>query len=173
MKYSSMKRITRLIIAVMLVAIMGTLSLATVMAKSTIDTDKKGTLTINKYLGAEGDTSTTLDGVVFTYLKVADMDQITIKEDTRTVSVVAFSNINADFKTKLGLGEADYTVDGNVYYSLKSIQEKLATASDMKGWITSNSGTDMPATVNGTSKVENMDLGLYVVVETVYPATTT
>ncbi|MDY4079482.1 MAG: SpaH/EbpB family LPXTG-anchored major pilin, partial [Clostridium sp.] len=131
----------------------------------TIDTTKTGSLKIVKYEG--NDTTKPLSGVTFTYKKIADIEQI-INDKTNTIVY----SVDSDFKTTIGLGTADYTIDTKEYYKAETIQTALKAISyeDMKSYVTTNGGTNMTATDdNGESTAEGLPLGLYVVVETAYP----
>lgn len=119
---------------------------------STIDTTKKGSITIHKYeyngtggttgTGSETDTAPegakALEGAGFTIYKVADVDDLTDYYSTNPTDLPA-------------VGE--YTQDGKIKaaYETKQVGNQIMT------------GT------NGIAEFKNLELGFYVVVETTTP----
>ena len=186
------------------------------VAGATIDETQKGSLTIFKYdlTNSENDgvwdssyVSTgvadesgvnetmknyALEGVEFSFVKVADIVQFTESTaDTRTDSHVevlyAIDKVQgADFLKALGLenGAQRYTnadaLDADKYfYQTDVLIQALSTAlianstmvkNAMEQYITAVGGTAMPLTDSfGKTKAENLALGLYLIVETKVP----
>lgn len=186
------------------------------VAGATIDETQKGSLTIFKYdlTNSENDgvwdssyVSTgvadesgvnetmknyALEGVEFSFVKVADIVQFTESTaDTRTDSHVevlyAIDKVQgADFLKALGLenGAQRYTnadaLDADKYfYQTDVLIQALSTAlianstmvkNAMEQYIAAVGGTAMPLTDSfGKTKAENLALGLYLIVETKAP----
>lgn len=186
------------------------------VAGATIDETQKGSLTIFKYdlTNSENDgvwdssyVSTgvadesgvnetmknyALEGVEFSFVKVADIVQFTESTaDTRTDSHVevlyAIDKVQgADFLKALGLenGAQRYTnadaLDADKYfYQTDVLIQALSTAlianstmvkNAMEQYIAAVGGTAMPLTDSfGKTKAENLTLGLYLIVETKVP----
>lgn len=186
------------------------------VAGATIDETQKGSLTIFKYdlTNSENDgvwdssyVSTgvadesgvnetmknyALEGVEFSFVKVADIVQFTESTaDTRTDSHVevlyAIDKVQgADFLKALGLenGAQRYTnadaLDADKYfYQTDVLIQALSTAlianstmvkNAMEQYIAAVGGTAMPLTDSfGKTKAENLALGLYLIVETKVP----
>ena len=186
------------------------------VAVATIDETQKGSLTIFKYdlTNSENDgvwdssyVSTgvadesgvnetmknyALEGVEFSFVKVADIVQFTESTaDTRTDSHVevlyAIDKVQgADFLKALGLenGAQRYTnadaLDADKYfYQTDVLIQALSTAlianstmvkNAMEQYIAAVGGTAMPLTDSfGKTKAENLALGLYLIVETKVP----
>ena len=186
------------------------------VAGATIDETQKGSLTIFKYdlTNSENDgvwdssyVSTgvadesgvnetmknyALEGVEFSFVKVADIVQFTESTaDTRTDSHVevlyAIDKVQgADFLKALGLenGAQRYTnadaLDADKYfYQTDVLIQALSTAlianstmvkNAMERYIAAVGGTAMPLTDSfGKTKAENLALGLYLIVETKVP----
>ena len=131
-------------------------------------------------------------GVEFTYLKVADIVQFTESEkDGVTYNHVEVlygidKTIGADLLNALGLqgGDKRYTnadqLDENKYfYQSDVLIDALALALEtnstsvknaLESYIAANGGTAMPLTdAYGKSEAKNLELGLYLVVETKVP----
>ena len=131
-------------------------------------------------------------GVEFTYLKVADIVQFTESErDGVTYNHVEVlygidKTIGADLLNALGLqgGDKRYTnadqLDENKYYyqsdvlidALALAQETNSTSlkNALESYIAANGGTAMPLTdAYGKSEAKDLELGLYLVVETKVP----
>ena len=186
------------------------------VAGATIDETQKGSLTIFKYdltnsendgvwdssyvstgVADESDVNETmknyaLEGVEFSFVKVADIVQFTESTaDTRTDSHVevlyAIDKVQgADFLKALGLenGAQRYTnadaLDADKYfYQTDVLIQALSTAlianstmvkNAMEQYIAAVGGTAMPLTDSfGKTKAENLALGLYLIVETKVP----
>ena len=133
-----------------------------------------------------------IKGVEFTYLRIADIVQFTEStKDNRTdnhVEVLYGINktVGADFLKAIGLenGAQRYTnadqLDSTKYFyqsdvlinALAAGLEANATTvkNALEKYITTNNGVKMPLTNEyGKTEVKNLDLGLYLVVETAVP----
>ena len=160
-----------------------------------IDTTKKGSITIHKYdiTAAESDNVATdsivsdgkknsaaedtlkkyaVKGVEFTYLKVGDIIQ---DEDGGVISIKY--EIPEELQTILGLSDSDKKViNGKDYFTSGKINEAMSDALS-RGIETRNSiedyakkGTGMSLTSEkGITTADNLDTGLYMVVETAVP----
>ncbi|MDY4077892.1 MAG: SpaH/EbpB family LPXTG-anchored major pilin [Clostridium sp.] len=165
---NNIKRILSIVVSMLVMASLFTVTsfaAEPTTSDGTIDTTQKGSLKIVKYEG--NDTTKPLAGVTFTYAKVADIEQI-ISDKTNTIAY----SVEDSFKTTIGLGTADYTINSKDYYKAETIQNALKAISyeDMKSYAIAN-GTNMTATdANGESTASSLALGLYVVVETAYPS---
>lgn len=133
----------------------------------TIDTNKTGTLTINKYEGT--DTSKPLADVEFTIWKVADIEQ-----DSSPSSKVGFKYTPVN---GLELEEADFTsnaTDAQGYTDaiyakvLKKLNSKIEDGTIGKG--TKQTTVLDESNSIASAKFENLDLGLYLVQETKAPS---
>lgn len=133
----------------------------------TIDTNQKGTLTINKYEGTTKDKP--LADVEFTIWKVADIEQ-----DSSPSSKVGFKYTPVD---GLGLDADDFTsnaTDAQIYTDdiyakvLKKLNSKIEDGTIGKGkkQITVLDKSNHIA----SAKFENLNLGLYLVQETKAPS---
>lgn len=130
---------------------------------STIDTNKNGSLTINKYEGNEQDPDKLLDGVTFTAYKVADIVQSTTEAGTTDVKmqpVEALTTIDPDIQIT---SETKYdnirdTVDAALADGADPKLTAFATAT------TGDNGTKGQAVFN------EMPVGVYLIVETDAPS---
>lgn len=196
---------------------------------ATIDTSRKGSLTIYKYdvtnaekdgvwdssyvstgvfdqtgvndvLGSgestlgNGETGYgyAIKGVEFTYLRVADIVQFSESEaDGSTSSHVEVlygidKNAGSDFLKALSLADganryenADHLDSGKFYYQSDVLIDALAAALEsnstvvknaLESYVAANGGTAMPLTdAYGKTSASDLDLGLYLVVETKVP----
>lgn len=196
---------------------------------ATIDTSRKGSLTIYKYdvTNAEKDgvwdssyvstgvfdqsgVNDVLDGgestlgngetgygyaikgVEFTYVRVADIVQFSESEANGSTSShveVLYGidkNKGADFLKALGLADganryenADHLDSGKFYYQSDVLIDALSAALEsnstvvknaLEAYVSANGGTAMPLTdAYGKTSASNLDLGLYLVVETKVP----
>lgn len=182
---------------------------------ATIDTSTKGSLTIYKYnlAGAEKDgvwdssyVSTgvadqtvidtlknyTLEGVEFTFLRVADIVQFTesagdgVDFDHVEVLYGIDKTKGADLLKALNLTDgkdryenADHLDSGKFYYQADVLISALNTALEsnattaknaLDAYVSSNGGTALPLTdTYGKTAASDLDLGLYLVVETKVP----
>ena len=133
-----------------------------------------------------------IKGVEFTYVRVADIVQFSESEaDGSTASHVEVlysidKNKGADFLKALGLADgasryenADHLDSGKFYYQSGVLINALATALEsnstvvknaLESYVAANDGTAMPLTdAYGKTAASNLDLGLYLVVETKVP----
>ena len=133
-----------------------------------------------------------IKGVEFSYLKVADIVTFSESEnDSRTDSHVEVLYVidkakGADFLKALNLADgknrytnADALDSTKYYYQSDVLIDALATALEsnstvvknaLEAYISANGGTAMPLTdAYGKTKAENLNLGLYLVVETKVP----
>ncbi|MBQ7896112.1 MAG: hypothetical protein IJ364_06110, partial [Oscillospiraceae bacterium] len=124
-----------------------------------------------------------VQGVEFRYLRLADVENLEIQENGGHESVMAYgfeeNETSAAFLEALGL---DYTaayhkLDNTHYFVADTISTALAEALAANSTSVKNefesfvaSGTGMTETdVYGNTKAENLELGLYLVVETKVP----
>ena len=212
-----MRRILSMILAVMLLC---SLTIPA-FADSTIDLTQTGSVNLWKYdlssaqadgvwdssyvstgvrdqsgveaiLGASGSSSGyAIEGVVYTYLKVADLKSVTVTENnverSELLYGIANNAANTAFLTAIGVSAndryaaADETNGGVTIYYYRSdtliagLQNALsANATTVKNaletYVVNNGGTAMPATdANGHSAASDLPLGLYLFVETSVP----
>lgn len=131
---------------------------------STIDTNRTGSLTINKYEGDAADPDKLLDGVTFTAYKVANIVQPT-DEKTGTTGVEmqpveALTAIDSDIKIT---SETKY---GDIE---KTVEKALADDADPKLAVFATATTGDKG-VTGQAKFEKMPVGVYLIVETNAPS---
>lgn len=118
-----------------------------------------------------------IKGVEFTYLKVGEVKQI-----SEAGKVQLMYEVPSKLQTILSLTKDDTdnvrVVGDKTYFSSTVINETLASAlldntatkDKLETYITDEKGTAMPETdATGLSKAENLDLGLYLIVETKVP----
>ncbi len=133
-----------------------------------------------------------IKGVEFTYVRVADIVQFSESEaDSSTSSHVEVlysidKNKGADFLKALDLADgasryenADHLDSGKFYYQSDVLIDALAAALEsnstvvknaLESYVAANDGTAMPLTdAYGKTAASNLDLGLYLVVETKVP----
>lgn len=133
-----------------------------------------------------------IKGVEFTYVRVADIVQFSESEaDGSTSSHVEVlysidKNKGADFLKALDLADgasryenADHLDSGKFYYQSDVLIDALAAALEsnstvvknaLESYVAANDGTAMPLTdAYGKTAASNLDLGLYLVVETKVP----
>ena len=202
-----MKKIHR-VFAMLMAAIMALSLVTTAFAEPTIDPAKKASLSIYKYditkasedgvWDAESYVSTSLhddavvdklskyaiQGVEFTYLKVADVTMNNeVVDGQRQVGVLyGFDNSERSnaVLSAIGLTDADaHKTEGGVnYYTSDTLNNKLAAAlasnaTTLKNALevaVKNGGVAMTETdATGHTSASNMDQGLYLVVETRVP----
>ena len=202
-----MKKIHR-VFAMLMAAIMALSLVTTAFAEPTIDPAKKASLSIYKYditkasedgvWDAESYVSTSLhddavvdklskyaiQGVEFTYLKVADVTMNNeVVDGQRQVGVLyGFDNSERSnaVLAAIGLTDADaHKTEGGVnYYTSDTLNNKLAAAlasnaTTLKNALevaVKNGGVAMTETdATGHTSASNMDQGLYLVVETRVP----
>lgn len=212
-----MRRILSMILAVMLLC---SLTIPA-FADSTIDLTQTGSVNLWKYdlssaqadgvwdssyvstgvrdqsgveaiLGASGSSSGyAIEGVVYTYLKVADLKSVTVTDNnverSELMYGIANNAANTAFLTAIGVSvndryaAVDDTTGGVTTYYYRSdtliagLQNALsANATTVKNaletYVVNNGGTAMPATdANGHSAASDLPLGLYLFVETSVP----
>lgn len=131
---------------------------------STIDTARKGSLTINKYEGNEPDTDKLLDGVTFTAYQVADIVQSTEAgtgtTDVKMQPVEALTNINPDIRI----------TSETKYNDIKeTVEQALAEDADPKltAFATAKTGDNG---TKGRAVFSGMPVGVYLIVETDAPS---
>ena len=155
---------------------------------STIDNTKTGSITVYKYNltdaeskgvnvkqweatgEANSDVQTTMapyaiKGVEFTYVKVGDIDTASVNG---TVDVVY--EIPANLQTILGLsGKSKYTsTEINTALSDKLSQNNTGVKADLTSYV-KNGGKTITTDAKGTATASNLELGLYLMVETKFP----
>lgn len=144
-----MKTMKRLLTCLLSVALVVSAFVMPVFAEPTIDPNAKGSITINKYEGQPGDTSTKLDGVEFTIYKIAEIVQ---SEE---------SPIDVTLKPTV---EGITSIDSNTKYdTIKAAVDAAIAANKL-------SPEAVGETSNGTVTFDELDLGVYLVVETKAPA---
>ena len=115
----------------------------------TIDTNKKGSITINKYEG--NDTNKPLAGVEFTIYKIADLEQ---------------GSDPVELKYKSLIGDKVTITSDTKYEEIKSVVDsKIADGS-----LTGTSVTTEMQSGKATAKFTDLDLGIYLVEETKAPS---
>lgn len=182
---------------------------AATVPNATIDTTRKTSLELYKYdfttahedgkLNTDSYVSTGLpddavetaladyaiQGVVFTYTKVADVTTYSALEADGYKDMVLYAMPDnaktAQFLAALGLSAADaYRTDGgNLYFTSDVLIDGLSgqlttiesqTKNALEKFVKDNGGTDMPETdANGHSGKTGMEQGLYILVETYVP----
>lgn len=139
----------------------------------TIDTNQKGTLTINKYEGTDKNTSKDkpLAGVEFTIWKVADIEQDTSPSSNvgfKFVPVSTLTSLTADdFKSDKTKAD-EYTSD--IY---NKVLKKLNASKEVENGTLANGikkSTVIDETGKASAKFTDLDLGLYLVQETKAPS---
>ncbi len=212
-----MRRILSMIFAVMLLCSLT----VPAFADSTIDLTQTGSVNLWKYdltsaqadgvwdssyvstgvrdqsgveaiLGASGSSSGyAIEGVVYTYLKVAELKSVTVTDNNVERSELMYGIVNnaanTAFLTAIGVSTndryaaADDITGGVTTYYYRSdtliagLQNALsANATTVKNaletYVVNNGGTAMPATdANGHSAASDLPLGLYLFVETSVP----
>lgn len=193
---------------VMILSIIPTAFAAT-SSTATIDTGRKasvslykydftsanedGILELNSYVsnGQKNETAETslaeyaIKGVIFTYLKIADIKTYSAQELNGYKDMVLYGFENGEktdsFLTAIGLSISDaYTADEHsCYFSSDVLNTALhakldsnssVVKNDLEKFIADFGGTEMPETnENGFSSASDLDLGLYLFVETSVP----
>ena len=212
---NNVKHFLSLVMAVAILFSLSVSAFAAVTSEATIDFSRNGSLSLYKYdmtsasedgvWNTESYVSTGLQnseaeqvlnpyavqGVEFTYLRVADISMFSGIVNSESVSEVLYGVRGTEqdmaWLTALGLSAADCfapateTVDGVTWYYYESdtliaaLRSKLDTnATEVKdaleAVVKNNGGTAMPETnAFGHSEVRNLELGLYLVVETRVP----
>lgn len=129
---------------------------------STIDMNRTGSLTINKYEGDKAEEDKLLDGVTFTAYKVADIVQPTEAgtTDVKMQPVEALTKINSDIQITSGTKYDDIkdTVDAALAETANPKLTAFASAT------TGENGT------KGQAVFSEMPVGVYLIVETDAPS---
>lgn len=189
-----------------------TLVIPAYAAGVTIDTGKTGSFTIYKYdmttatgnginlssfvANGERDSAAeaalapyALQGVKFTYLKVADVGNLTTQPEDGKADVSLFYAMPATDKTSgllsaLGLSYQDaYSSEGTTYYFTSDVlntavrnvmSDSTAAKNTLESYVKSNGGTTLAETdANGRTTATGLPLGLYLIVETYVPENVT
>ena len=147
---------------------------------------------VEAVLGASaGSNGYAIEGVVYSYLKVADLKSVTVTDNnierTELLYGVTSNAANTAFLTAIGVSAndryppADETNNGVTTYYFRSdtliagLQNALAANATtvknaLESYVTNNGGTAMTATdSNGHSAAADLPLGLYLFVETSVP----
>lgn len=173
--YMKKTTFTRLFATVLSIIMMLTICCVNVGADSTFPTDNNdGSITINKY--STGGV-TPVNGVEFSYVKVADAVQYSVETSEGNVTttktglgftlvdgVDLFNGLTAEKDNE----DQDITVNGKPVYSAETLQNSLnSLAKDEDGKLTTPpTWKDTAATQNGQAKFENLSFGIYLVDET-------
>lgn len=129
---------------------------------STIDTNRTGSLTINKYEGDAANADKLLDGVTFTAYKVANIVQSTVAgtTDVKMEPVEALTNIKPDIKIT---SDTKYDeIEGTVEKALAKDADPKLTA-----FATATTGANG---TKGQAVFSGMPVGVYLIVETDAPS---
>lgn len=142
------KMLAGVLSAAMVLSTMTVTAFAAETKMPTIDTTKKGSITINKYEG--DDTTKPLEGVTFTIYKIADLEQGSNPVELKYKSLITGVNITSETK----------------YNDIKSVVDsKIADGS-----LTGTSATTVMESGKATAKFTKLDLGIYLVEETKAPS---
>lgn len=142
------KMLAGVLSAAMVLSTMTVTAFAAETKMPTIDTTKKGSITINKYEG--DDTTKPLEGVTFTIYKIADLEQGSNPVELKYKSLITGVNITSETK----------------YNNIKSVVDsKIADGS-----LTGTSATTVMESGKATAKFTELDLGIYLVEETKAPS---
>ncbi len=200
-----MKKTIALLAAVVLLLI---LIVPAYAAGVTIDTGKTGSLTIYKYdmttatgnginlssfvANGERDSAAeaafapyAIQGVKFTYLKIADIGNLTTqpedgKADVSLLYAMSATDKTAALLTALGLSYQNaYTSEGTTYYFTSDVlnaairnvmSDSTAAKNTLESYVKANGGTTLVETdANGRATATGLPLGLYLIVETYVP----
>lgn len=204
-----MKKVISMLVAVIMLL---ALALPAFAAGVTIDTSKTGSLSIYKYdmttaTGNGVDLSSfvatgekdnaaeaalaayAIQGVKFTYLKVADISNQTTqpeagKADVSLLYGMEESESTAALLTAIGLGYDDaYSTEGTTHYYTSDVlnhavntvmADSTAVKNTLEAYIAANGGTVMTETnANGYTSASGLPLGLYLIVESYVPENVT
>lgn len=142
------KMLAGVLSAAMVLSTMTVTAFAAETKMPTIDTTKKGSITINKYEG--DDTTKPLEGVTFTIYKIADLEQGSNPVELKYKSLITGVNITSETK----------------YNDIKSfVDSKIADGS-----LTGISATTVMESGKATAKFTELGLGIYLVEETKAPS---
>lgn len=203
-----LKKLLILCLAFVMVLSMIPTAFAATSSSATIDTDRKASVSLYKYNstsanengikldsyvsnGQKNETAETtladyaIKGVIFTYLKIADIKTYSAQELNGYKDMVLYGFEKGEktnsFLSALGLTESDaYTTDDySIYFTSDVLNNALrakldsnssVVKSNLEKYITDFGGTEMPETnANGFSSAIDLDLGLYLFVETSVP----
>ena len=206
-----MKKFKKVFALMLALACIFSLSITAFADDATIDYTKTGSLNIYKYdltsaaedgawtsgsFVASGEfdqsvieamASYAVQGVEFSYIRLASVENLEIRENGGHESVMAYgfqeNDTSAQFLEALGLDytNAYYSKDSKHYFVADTISTALSNALAANSTSVKNefesfvgSGTAMTETdVYGNTKAENLELGLYLVVETKVPENVT
>lgn len=202
----------KLLALLLTLCVLCSLALPAVAAGDTIDTSKTGSLTLCKYdltsaTGAGLDLSAyvstgqknsaaetaladyAIQGVKFTYLKVADIsNQVTQPSEGKADVSLLYGMTQSDktnaLLTAIGLSydNAYTSADGTYYFTSDVLNRALSTVmsdstaakNTLESYIKANGGTTMTETdANGLTTASGLPLGLYLIVETYVPENVT
>lgn len=153
---------------------------------SVIDYTKTGSMTLYKVeenngnivdgtnLDSQLDDYTGISGVEFSYIKIADVDQVTDSTDT---SATYYGNLSSDFTNllkKYNIALSGTAINGKTYYqasdintAMKALQQNTKGGQVAVNSFVDASGTEMVSTdADGKTTVSDLPLGLYLVAET-------
>ena len=142
------KMLAGVLSAAMVLSTMTVTAFAAETKMPTIDTTKKGSITINKYEG--DDTTKPLEGVTFTIYKIADLEQGSNPVELKYKSLITGVNITSETK----------------YNDIKSVVDSMIA----DGSLTGTSATTVMESGKATAKFTELDLGIYLVEETKAPS---
>lgn len=206
-----MKKFKKVFALMLALACIFSLSITAFADDATIDYTKTGTLNIYKYdltraaedgawtsgsFVASGEfdqsvieamASYAVQGVEFSYLRLASVENLEILENGGHEIVVAYgfeeNDTSATFLESLGLDYTDayYSKDSKHYFVADTVSSALSEALAANSTAVKNelesfiaAGTAMRETdVYGNTKAKNLELGLYLVVETTVPENVT
>lgn len=206
-----MKKFKKVFALMLALACIFSLSITAFADDAIIDYTKTGTLNIYKYdltsaaedgawtsssFVASGEfdqsvidamASYAVQGVEFSYIRLADVENLEIQENGGHESVMAYgfaeNDTSAEFLEALGLDYTDayHKIDSTHYFVADTISTALAEVLAANSTSAKNefesfvaSGTAMTETdVYGNTRAENLELGLYLVVETKVPENVT
>lgn len=181
-----------LAVAAAAVMVLGTTVFAAdpVVTAATIDYTKTGTISLYKLVDNDGNVEdgTTLDGqqtgrtalpgAVFSYLKIADIEQLTVDGTSR----VYYKDLSEDFTaicTEAGVTLTGTTISSKTYYTAEALNAAMTAIKAADGGEAAfnaklkTKGTAMTATdASGYTEAANLPLGLYAVAETTLPPAT-
>ena len=179
---------TKRLWALLLAMVMALGLITTAFAAPTIDSGRKASLSLYKYVstGVQDDAVSdklakyAIQGVEFTYLRVASISTYSQRESGQYKVGVLYGLADDTVLQAIGLTKADaYKSGGGVFYFTsdklnKALADALANnATTVKNALEAairNGGKAMPETdENGHSKVGGLKQGLYLVVETRVP----
>lgn len=210
MKKTIISRILSLLLVLCLTGSLVVTAFAATADTAIIDTTKTGSIEINKYdmtaATADGvfsrgsfvvtgtvnnDAESVLapyaiEGVVFSYIKIADITEYTVQTEDGYTSLVLYAfekgSATTQLLTALGLTAEDaYAEDADaLYFNSDALAAALtaklrANSSNMKdtlgAFVEAQGGSKMPATSKeGKTSVDGLELGLYLVLESGVPA---